>query len=201
MKLDVRKYFDSIDHDVMKQLLSRRFKDYQLLEIFDAIVDSYHCKNGKGLPIGNLTSQYFANHYLSTVDDFVKDDLKVPGYIRYMANMVLWSNEKDELLKMSKELERFLSDVLFLQLKPFCLHKREMGLRFCGYIFFKEKLRLNKTSCKRFISKTKEYTEKRNPEIWDQKKFQEHILPLFAFVKKANTHGFRRKLLERLDQG
>lgn len=79
-KLDFRKYYDSIDHDLLKCQLRRRFKDGLLLRIFDEIIDSYSASPGKGLPIGNLTSQYFANAYLSSLDHYVKEMLRAHIY-------------------------------------------------------------------------------------------------------------------------
>ena len=89
LKLDVRKYFDSIDHHTLVCLLEQQFKEKKTQTIFRDIIDSYHTQEGKGLPIGNLTSQYFANHYLAISDHFVKEQLKIKAYVRYMDDMVL----------------------------------------------------------------------------------------------------------------
>ncbi len=105
LKLDVRKYFGSIDHDVLKTLLSRRFKDNVLLQVFSSIIDSYHTTEGKGLPIGNLSSQYFANHYLALADHYIKEKLQAPAYIRYMDDMVIWANDKDLLLQIGNDFQ------------------------------------------------------------------------------------------------
>ena len=72
LKMDIRKYFDSIDHHILLRMLHRRFKDPILMSIFEQIIRSYQVSPGKGVPIGNLTSQYFANHYLALLDHFVK---------------------------------------------------------------------------------------------------------------------------------
>ena len=81
-KIDMRKYFDSISHQILKQQLRNKFKDARLLEVFFQIIDSYHTTDGNGLPIGNLTSQYFANMYLSGLDHYAKEHLHIPIYIR-----------------------------------------------------------------------------------------------------------------------
>ena len=88
-KLDICKYFDSIDHQVLLQQLCRLFKDAQLLIYFRNLLDSYETLSGKGLPIGNLTSQYFANHYLAVADHYVKEQLGVPAMGRYMDDVLL----------------------------------------------------------------------------------------------------------------
>ena len=82
LKMDVRKYFDSIDHRILMNLLARRFKDAMLLRLFSKLIDSYSVTTGKGLPMGNLSSQYFANHYLAVADHYLKEKLKVKAVIR-----------------------------------------------------------------------------------------------------------------------
>jgi retron-type reverse transcriptase len=82
-KLDARKYFDSISHEILYKQLSDRFKDRRLLDIFKQIIDSYSVSPGRGVPIGNLTSQYFANFYLAHFDHFAKEGLKIRNYARH----------------------------------------------------------------------------------------------------------------------
>src|SRR5574344_1276754 len=97
VKLDVRKYYDNISHDILKTALRRKFKDGYLLLTLDKIIDSYSTQDGRGLPIGNLTSQYFANFYLSSLDHFIKEHLRAPIYIRYMDDMLIAGNSKERL--------------------------------------------------------------------------------------------------------
>lgn len=82
LKLDIARYFDSIDHDVVEGLLQRRFKDNSLLQLFSQILNSYAATPGKGLPIGNLISQHLANNYLGFFDHWVKQERRVKGYVR-----------------------------------------------------------------------------------------------------------------------
>lgn len=201
LKLDVRKYFDSIDHNILKSLLRKKFKDRKLLNIFYQIIDSYQTEPQKGLPIGNLTSQYFANHYLSISDHFVKEKLQVKAYVRYMDDMVLWSNEKKELLHVGKEFQWFINKELKLHLKPFCLNAKEKGLPFLGYVLFPKTVLLNNSSRKRFKAKLKQYTYKLKSAEWNQTQYQAHILPLIAFAKHANTFNLRTKYNEMMKIG
>lgn len=82
LKLDVKKFFESVHHQVLKKQLERLFKDKQVLDIFCQIINSYEAHSERGLPIGNLTSQYFANHYLSGLDHFIKENLRIKKYVR-----------------------------------------------------------------------------------------------------------------------
>jgi len=199
LKLDVRKYFDNIDHPVLNQQLSRRFKDKLLLHVFKQIIDSYHTSSNKGLPIGNLTSQYFANHYLSAADHYAKENLQIPAYVRYMDDIVIWSNDKNDLLLLGKEFQRYVSDYLKLELKPFCLNSCRKGLSFLGYCLYPDRVKLSNQSKKRFTGKFKRYAAYLNSGWWDQDVYQRHILPLLAFVGHADTYSLRNKIINKIE--
>ena len=89
LKLDVKQFFATIHHDVLKRQLARVFKEPQLLSIFYQVIDSFSSEENRGLPIGNLTSQYFANHYLSSLDHYIKQELRIPAYVRYMDDVMI----------------------------------------------------------------------------------------------------------------
>ena len=200
LKLDVRKYFDKIDHEILIKLIRKRFKDELLIDLFIQIIDSYDSGvKGIGVPIGNLTSQYFANHYLGLADHFIKEKLKAKAYVRYMDDMVMWSNCKIELIKIGREFESFILTELKLDLKPFCLNNSKKGLPFLGYTLFPKQIKLNNTSKKRFKFKLKLYFENYQTNKWCQKMLQNHLLPLISFVEFADTFNYRRFLLAKLD--
>ncbi len=190
-KLDVRKYFDSIDHAILPALLAKRFKDRRLLSLFDNIIKSYHTLPGKGLPIGNLTSQYFANFYLAHADHFIKETLKAPAYVRYMDDMVFWGHDITEVKSLRNELTLFLKNKLLLEVKPDCMNRSEKGLPFLGYVLFDRKVRLNKQSKNRFLTKMGQYQSWIEMGIWDQKDFACHVVPLIAFTRHADAHNLR----------
>jgi hypothetical protein len=198
LKLDVRKYFDSIDHNVLNGHLEKLFKEEKLLIILRDIINSYSTHCGKGLPIGNLTSQYFANHYLAISDHFVKEKLQVKAYVRYMDDMVLWENDKTELIEKGKQLEQFLNEKLQLNLKFFYINKTKFGLSFLGYVLFRNKIHLNKSSRKRFRTKLKVYEEQLYMDNWTQSDYQKHLLPLLAFAEKADSRAFRKKCIMQI---
>ena len=194
LKLDVRKYFESIDHTILKQQLRRLFKDKLLLSIFGKIIDSYSTAADKSVPIGNLTSQYFANHYLSVADHYVKEVLRVPAYARYMDDMVLWHHDKELLLEIGYRFQEYIARELLLQLKPFCLNESRKGLSFLGYLLFTDRVRLTQRSKKRFITKFRLYDRLLHTERWSQKEFANHAMPLLAFTEYANAKEFRKNV-------
>ena len=179
----------------IKQRLHSRFKESRLLKIFNRIIDSYEDSQGKGIPIGNLSSQYFANFYLAKSDRYLKEKLQAPAYVRYMDDMVIWTNNKEQLLSIGKSFEQYITENLKLELKPFCLNKTDKGLPFLGYLLYPHQIRLLQASRDRLYTKFKLYTEKLNNNEWTQTDYQRHILPLFAFSKHADSFALRKKIL------
>jgi retron-type reverse transcriptase len=133
LKLDVKKFFDSIHQGVLKSQLARRFKDERLLQIFFQIIDSYQVQPARGVPIGNLTSQYFANHYLAGLDRFIKQQLCCTAYVRYMDDMLLWHSDKQQLRQAEKHIAHYVEGNLRCTLKPTQLNRTALGVPFLGY--------------------------------------------------------------------
>ena len=196
LKLDFRKYFDSLDHAVLKNQLVSLFKDKKLLEIFDKIIESYSVHQNKGVPIGNLTSQYFANHYLAGFDHFIKEIVRIKAYVRYMDDMVLWHDRKEILLKTGLRIKKYAERNLKLRLKPFCLNRNEHGLPFLGYLLYPDKIRLSQRSRTRFSRKLKKYESNLRLERWSQKEYQDHVFPLIAFTEYAHAKEFRKEIIK-----
>ncbi len=154
LKSDVEKYFDSIDHNLLLQLLSRKIKDKPFLALCETVIRANN-DTGKGLPIGNRTSQFFANVYLTPLDYFVQQTLKPSGYVRYMDDFVLFSNDKHLLKKMKSHTEAFLRDRLQLSLKPSAtfFNQRMNGLSFLGTRIFPALIRLRKQNLRRIVQR------------------------------------------------
>lgn len=195
VKLDVRKYFDNIDHHILQMQLKRLFKDKRLLLLFSDIIGSYSVTENKGVPIGNLTSQYFANHYLSAADHFAKETLNIKAYIRYMDDVIFFGNSKEEIKMKYKEFLKNLRNNLGLSLKPLILDKTKKGVPFLGYKVFPYFVRLNQRSKKRFNLKYKAYTKNLDKGKWTEYEYRQHMLPLLAYTEYADTLGFRKKLI------
>lgn len=196
-KLDVRKFFDSVSHVCLIDRLNRLFKDRELLEVFTQIIESYNTAPGRGLPIGNLTSQYFANQYLSGLDHYVKEVLKVPVYIRYMDDMLVFGASLEQVRCYVNSIRNYLGVQLGLELKPVVLETTIKGVTFLGYHVSRHKILLSRRSKIRFKRKYKYYTRLLGDNIYTETEYQKHILPLIAYVKKAYTAGFRKCVLEK----
>jgi hypothetical protein len=197
LKLDIRKYFDSIDHVILKTHLRRLFKDAALLALLDGVIDSFCVIPGKGLPIGNLTSQHFANLYLSPLDRLIsggakKMDLK---YIRYMDDMVVWGNDRHELRELRGQIRSFLGETLRLELKQDRIGPVAQGVPFLGCRVYGGYRTLSPRSRRRFQHKIRVLDRLLHEGRIDENEAQQRSLALCAFAQTACSYYFRQQLL------
>ncbi|MBK8473089.1 MAG: group II intron reverse transcriptase domain-containing protein [Sphingobacteriales bacterium] len=198
LKLDVRHFFDSIDHDIVKQQLSRLFKDTQLLDIWHRILDSYEVQPGKGVPIGNLSSQYISNHYLSGIDRYAYQVAGAQGYVRYMDDMILWHNDKNALLSALSLIEGYLHERLKLRLKPAIVGRTAQGLPFLGFVVRRFDLGLQRAGKQRYYKKLKRLCCCLKHQQLSPIDFQRRVQCLASFVRHARSLKFRQKTVRRL---
>ncbi len=155
LKLDVRKFFEHVDHGVLKRGLRRLVKDSRLLRLADRIIEhgAPGSPKGRGLPIGNLTSQHFANYYLTPLDRFVKEELRVPGYARYMDDLLLLADSKDFLRAARESIRGFVEGTLKLNLKAEAavLAPVSEGIPFLGLRLWPGTIRLDGSGKRRLI--------------------------------------------------
>lgn len=140
LKCDIKKFFASIDHAVLCSILQSSIKDTDFVWLLKEIVKSFETEesNSKGMPIGNLTSQLFANIYMNPLDQHIKHELKVEYYIRYADDFVVLSSDKSYLESLLPKIEEFLKDSLKLSLHPnkVIINNYYMGVDFLGYVVF-----------------------------------------------------------------
>lgn len=135
-KCDIRKFFDSVDQEVLLKILSRRIKDSTTLWLLKEIISSFSTVSYRkiGMPIDNLTSQIFANIYLNELDRFVKHELKVKEYLRYGDDFIIIENNLEKLKHIRAKSTRFLAEELKLEVNPKSdmIIKAQRGLKFLG---------------------------------------------------------------------
>lgn len=146
LKCDIKKFFASINHDILKNILEKHINDKDILCLLNQIIDSFHTFTnsklshpvGKGLPLGNLTSQLLVNIYMNKFDQFVKHKLKVKYYIRYADDFVVFSENKEYLKNTLKQMEEFLEIKLKLQMHPDKVFIKTLfsGVDFLGWVNF-----------------------------------------------------------------
>jgi len=201
LKLDVRRYFESIDHAAMFALLRRVLKDRAVLEIFRRIIASHAAAPGRGLPIGNLTSQHFANLYLGELDHFAKESLRVRGYVRYMDDFVLWAHEKPILREWRAEIDGFLRERLKLETKPPQINRTDRGMPFLGCRVFPRGLRLGGRGRRRFAAKLRAIEADHARGLVGEAALQQRATALVAHTEASGGRAFRRAFLANHDFG
>jgi RNA-directed DNA polymerase len=179
LKLDIRKFYPSVNHIVLKQLLRKKFKDEKLLELLYEIIDS-----ADGLPIGNLMSQYLANFYLCFFDHWLKEVKGVKHYFRYCDDLVILSSDKAALHQLRIDIADYLQDNLKLQLKSnyqvFPVTSR--GIDFVGYVFYHTHTLIRKYIKQNFARKLSGNASK------------ETIAAYWGWLKHCNSKNLIKKL-------
>lgn len=194
LQLDVRKYFDSIDHDVLRVLLARRFKDQALLRLLSQIVASYATAPGKGLPIGALTSQHLANFYLAPLDHHVKETLRAEGYVRYMDDFVCFARDVATLQEWRGAIETFLRERLRLSLKnEGVLDRTADGVGYLGMLVRGSHVRLLAKTKRRVRSKFRELVARHAAGAIGDVELALRTTALLARTKHVRAFGLRRR--------
>ena len=151
VKLDIFHFFASIDHAVLLAMLEQRVKG-SCLDLLNSVVNSFSNVEGKGLPIGSLTSQHFANFYLNIFDRFLLEKLGAKCHVRYMDDVVWWCRSGSEAKSTLKAADAFLYDYLRLQCNNNAvqINKSAYGITFCGYRVLPGEIRLTQRKRRRY---------------------------------------------------
>jgi len=197
LKADVKHYFDTVNHNVLLQIISKTIFDKRVILLISKILNNHiTLEQGKGMPLGNLTSQFFANIYLNELDQFVKHKLKAKYYIRYVDDFVILHENPRVLLYYKEKINQFLTEKLDLELHPdkSRIKTLENGIDFLGFrIFYHYKLvrrkNLNKFE-RNFNQLKKAYAE----DLINREKMVEKFEGWLAYVSYANTYKYRRHL-------
>lgn len=160
LKCDIRKFYDTVDHAVLLGLLEKNIKDETAMWLISEVIESFHTEGtpGKGLPIGNLTSQVFTNVYLNELDQFVKHELRVKHYARFADDFVLLAESKRPLEEMLSQIGQFLKEKLKIELHPKKVDIRPLhqGIDFLGYVTLPHHRVLRATTRRRMFRKLSE---------------------------------------------
>jgi len=196
LKLDIRKYFESIPHQPLLRQLRRLFKDPEVLYWFERIIGSHHSSAQRGLPIGSLTSQHLANLYLSPLDRLCQDAAGVVGYVRYMDDFVCWSSDKASLLKLGRAIEAFAADALGLTLKFAPAPQRvALGMDFLGCRLFTDHTRLARRSKLRYRRKLALLGSLAGQGVLSEAELQARLCALTAFTLPVCSFQYRQRVL------
>ena len=220
LQCDIKKYFPSIDHQILKALIHRKIKGPQVLWLIDLIIDSSNPqemvidyfpgdnlftspKRRKGIPIGNLTSQFFANIYLNGFDHFVKEKLGCRFYARYVDDIAVVDSNKDYLKEACSRMEQYLVEGLRLRLHPHKRHIRPVnsGLRFLGQIIYPNRRLLPKKNVCRFMRRMRKFQYLYASGEISLDQISHSLQSWLGHAKQAHTFALRKNLMEKIYYG
>lgn len=194
LKADISKYFPSIDHDVLKRIVRRTIRCKRTLSLINEIIDS--SGEGKGLPIGNLTSQLFANVYLNELDHLVKEEMKIKFYLRYMDDFVILHNDKKQLHQRMADIEGFLKHKLRLELNPkTSVFQVLRGVDFLGYRTWATHKLLRKRGIVGMRRRLKRLMSGHREGRVDSKTIKAVIASWMGHVKQASSYNVIKRVL------
>jgi retron-type reverse transcriptase len=181
LKIDIRKFYPSIGHDILKSILRHKIKDSDLLWLLDSIIDS-----APGIPIGNYLSQFFANLYLGYFDHWIKEEIKIKYYYRYADDMVFLHPDKSFLHGLLVQINDYLNFKLCIQLKSnfqiFPVYAR--GIDFLGYRFYHTHTLLRKSIKKRFCRKVARLNKSKGISLID---YRQKLCSWIGWTKHCNS--------------
>lgn len=208
LKCDIKKFFDSIDHDILFKIISKRIKDKDALWLIKEVIDSYsvsmsiiseresNLQSRKGVPIGNLTSQLFANIYLNELDQFIKNELRVKYYVRYTDDFVIAADNTEYLHNLINPISFFLKHNFKLQLHPqkVIIRKFNQGVDFLGYVIRSHHRLVRTKTKKRIFRKIKRRVNEFHNSAITQQTLEQSLQSYLGVLSHANTYKLSEEL-------
>ena len=188
-KMDIRKFYPSINHEILKSIVKKKIKDKSLLKLLFEIIDS-----ADGVPIGNYLSQFFANLYMAYFDHWVKEELKVRYYYRYADDIVLLSDDKNQLRNWVLAIKVYLTNVLELKLKDnYQIYPVESrGIDFVGYVCYHDHTLLRKSIKLKLLGLVKAYSN----NLISKQKLQLKMASYFGWLKYCDSKNLLKKIYQ-----
>lgn len=198
LKCDISKFFPSINHDILKCIFAHYIRDTRVRKLYGQIIDSYEI-NGRGLPIGALTSQLSANLYLSPLDHYIKEVLHERFYVRYMDDFIILSPSKKRLRDDLDKIKRFLGYYLDMRLNPkTSIVQDKEGIDFCGYKIWPTHIIARKRTVKRMKRRLKKLARfyRTNPNILPRAR--QTIMSFLGYMQRCNGYQTTKSVLHSI---
>lgn len=189
LQCDIRKFYPSINHEIMMNIIAKKVHDRKILNLMKIIV--FSLPGGKNLPIGNLTSQWMGNLYLTELDLFIKHKLKCKNYVRYSDDFCIFHNDKKFLNSLKQPIAQFAEQCLDLNLSKSAVQKSQ-GVVFIGFRLFKDFLLLRKRTVKKIKKRIKKIAEQRRRSF----STVSSLASTHGLMKWANTYNLQMSLLK-----
>lgn len=212
LKCDIKKFFQSISHKKLLQLIERKVSDKNLLWLIEEIIGSFFCLwitsaererelqenflEKKGVPIGNITSQIFANIYLNELDWFIKKELRIKNYFRYADDFIITHSDANYHRKILSRIDKFFKDELKLELHPkkVSLMKFHNGIDFLGYVVLPRYKVLRTKTKRRMFKKIKTGEERLKKELINNETFNQALQSYYGMLKHCNGHKLKTEI-------
>lgn len=203
LKGDVKQFFDSVNHDILIKIIERTIKDYRVIWLIRVILSNHKGKlKDIGMPLGNLTSQFFANVYLNELDYFVKHKLRAHYYIRYVDDFVILHQSREVLEEYKQEIDDYLDWKLFLRLHPekskiFSLYR---GTDFLGLRIFPNHKTIKKKNIRKFKNKLRLLRNKYQIGIINYDKIYDFLEGWCAYIQHTDSYKLKKKMLKPIEK-
>ena len=191
---DIRKFYPSINHGVLLDIIGRRIRDERIMALIRDIVCSIGGETN--VPIGNLTSQWFGNVYMNELDHYVNQDLHIHDYIRYCDDFLIFGNDKSALNQIAVRIHEFISDKLKLEFSKCVVYPTSHGVDFIGYRHFRGYILLRRRTARRVVRRLRHIIETGDTSPHARG----CVSAAYGWSRWANTYNFRRKLFGGLDR-
>lgn len=200
LKMDIKSFFYSIDPHILYKILSRVIADEKLRDFTRFLIFDHNNENEVGIPIGNYTSQYFANIYMNELDKYVKTVLRVKYYSRYMDDFILLLKNKNECIEKIKQIKKFLEENLKLELNEKTkYYPRIKGCNYCGYIIYETHIKIRKRSVKKIKKNIKHWNKLYSKKKINFNKTLNSLNSWFGHIKHANSYKLKNTIINKCD--
>ncbi len=205
LKCDIKKFFDTIDHDILFSILTKKIRDTETNDLLWEIISSFFshysdATHKKGVPIGNLTSQLFANVYMNQFDQFVKSELQIKHYLRYTDDFLIISESKEYLENLLPKMKLFLEENLLLKIHKdkTKIRKVTQGIDFLGYIVFNHHRIVRTKTRRRIIKKLKKRIFEYESGFISKESLYQSLYSYLGFLSHANAYLVGEQLKNEL---
>jgi retron-type reverse transcriptase len=194
LKCDIRKFFDSVDQEILLNLIKRKIQDQNVIWLVEKIIRSF----SKGLPLGNVTSQLFANIYLNELDQFAKHKLKIRYYLRYCDDFVILSDNEEYLKSLISKTSEFLKANLKLNLHPdkIIIRKFSQGVDFLGYVIFPHHKILRTKTKRRMMKKLSLNHKMLRDGLISEEEFNQSLQSYLGVLKHCEGWGIEQEIMK-----
>lgn len=213
LKMDISKFYYRVDHDVLLKILGKKLADHKMMWLLEKIINCEDTAFGlplglsvtdtnerlfdRGMPIGNLSSQMFANIYLNEVDQYVKRELRIHQYVRFVDDMLILSSSKQLLHEYKRLVELFLNEKLHLHLnQKTCIRPINLGIEFLGYKIWNTHIKLKKPTALRIKRRLKKLMKQYSSGEIELEKALQIVNSFYAILAHCNSYGLRKSISE-----